>query len=77
MFEDYPDVVKVEDIQSMLNIGKTVAYKLIRENTIKSIRVGKKYIIPKQSVINFVNPPEYDIMTEHNRLVISKEDSQQ
>ena len=51
MFVDYPDVVDVSGLQSMLgNIGKQKAYELVREGTIKAIKVGKLYRIPKINV---------------------------
>lgn len=51
MFNSYPDVLEVEEVQKMLRIGRNAIYKLL----IKSLRVGKKYIIPKTSVINFLS----------------------
>lgn len=54
IFKDYPDVVTPEDVQNMLHIGRNRVYELLKTNTIKSIKVGKKYIIPKKSVINFL-----------------------
>lgn len=54
MFKDYPDIITIIDLQAMLHIGRNAAYKLLQDNSIVSIRVGKKYIIPKASVANFV-----------------------
>ena len=55
MFVDYPDVVDVSELQSMLgNIGKQTAYELVRKGTIKAIKVGKLYRIPKINVIAFL-----------------------
>ena len=55
MFADYPDVVDVSGLQSMLgNIGKQTAYELVRKGTIKAIKVGKLYRIPKINVIAFL-----------------------
>ena len=55
MFADYPDVVDVSGLQSMLgNIGKQTAYELVRKGTIKAIKVGKLYRIPKVNVIAFL-----------------------
>ena len=55
MFANYPDVVDVSGLQSMLgNIGKQEAYELVREGTIKAIKVGKLYRIPKINVIAFL-----------------------
>lgn len=54
IFTNYPDVVSIDDLKKMLNIGRNTAYKLLNENKIKAIRIGKKYIIPKSSVISFL-----------------------
>lgn len=53
-FANYPDVVSVEDVQAMLHIGRNAAYGLLQSGAISAIRVGKKYIIPKASVIDFL-----------------------
>ena len=55
MFADYLDIVDVSGLQSMLgNIGKQTAYELVRKGTIKAIKVGKLYRIPKINVIAFL-----------------------
>lgn len=54
-FENYPDVISVNELQEMLHIGRNTAYNLLKEDKIKSIKYGKKYIIPKTSVIDFLN----------------------
>ena len=36
------------------NIGSTLAYKLLRENSIKSIKVGRAYKIPKNNIIEYL-----------------------
>ena len=54
-FEKYPDIVTVRDLMSMLNICKSTAYSLLKDQQIKNGRIGRKYIIPKQSVIDFVS----------------------
>ena len=54
MFSEYDDVVTVDDVMNMLHIGRNNVYKLLNDNSIKSVKVGKRFIIPKRSVINFV-----------------------
>lgn len=54
IFAEYPDVVTPDDLQTMLKIGRNSAYDLLKNKLIKSIRVGKKYIIPKANVIDFL-----------------------
>ena len=57
MFEQYDDIVSFEELKAMLHIGKNSAYQLLSTKQIKSRRMNGtgKYIIPKESVINFVN----------------------
>ena len=55
LFVDYPDVITVEDLQSILHIGRNTAYKILQDEMIKTVKIGKKYIIPKASVVNFVS----------------------
>lgn len=54
IFSDYPDVVSVDDLTHMLNIGKNKAYELINQNKIQSIKIGRKHIIPKFRVVEFL-----------------------
>ena len=55
MFENYPDVVKVEDLRVMLGgISKKLAYRLLANQEIRSVRVGRSYKIPKVCVIEYL-----------------------
>jgi excisionase family DNA binding protein len=38
----------------MLGIGITLAYRLVRENIIKALKVGRQYKIPKANVISYL-----------------------
>ena len=55
LFDSYPDVVSVDEIQEMLRIGKNAVYQLLKEGTIRSIKVGKRYIVPKKFIIEFLS----------------------
>ena len=54
MFKDYPDVVTVEHLQKMLGVGRKIAYLLVKENKIRSVRVGRSYKIPKLCVVEYL-----------------------
>ena len=54
VFSEYDDVVSVEDVMKMLHIGRTMVYKLLNDNSIKAVKVGKRFVIPKLSVIEFI-----------------------
>lgn len=55
MFEKYPDVVEVDDLRKMLGgISKKLAYRLLSDQEIRSVRVGRTYKIPKICVIEYL-----------------------
>lgn len=55
MFKDYPDVVNVKDLQIMLDgISKKLSYHLLRNNIVKSIKIGRQYKIAKADVILYL-----------------------
>ncbi len=54
LFNTYPDVVSIDEIQQMLRIGKNAVYELLKTEKLKSIKVGKKYVVPKKFVIDFL-----------------------
>jgi excisionase family DNA binding protein len=55
MFTEYPDVVNVEQLCEMLGgpSSKSV-YRLLNEGAIQSYWIGKRYRIPKVSVIEYL-----------------------
>lgn len=55
MFKNYPDVVSVEQLKEMLQIGQVLAYKLVKEGEIKSRKVGREYKIFKSTVIEYLS----------------------
>ena len=55
ILDSYADVLTVNDLMNILHIGKSKAYELLRSKTIPSIRIGKKYLIPKNLFIEFLN----------------------
>lgn len=54
MFTDYPDIVSVFQLQKMLKISRQLAYELINNGSIKAVKVGNSYRIPKVSVIGYM-----------------------
>lgn len=55
IFDDYPDIVTFEQLRQMLgNIGKTLAYTLLKNNEIESFKMGRNYRILKSKVIEYL-----------------------
>lgn len=47
-------VLRVEDLTSLLSIGRNTAYELVRCGKIRSIRVGKQYRIPREALDEYL-----------------------
>lgn len=55
MFSSFPDVVNVEQLCQMLGgISSKTAYKLLRNNEIAHLKIGRTYKIPKSHVIAYL-----------------------
>lgn len=52
--ENCGDVLRPEDIQHVLHIGRNTVYSYLSNGLIKSIRIGKQYRVPKQYLIDFI-----------------------
>lgn len=55
--EDLPLVLTIEDLMSILDIGRNSAYRLIRENQIRSIRIGTSIRIPRSALVEYFSGP--------------------
>ncbi|MFR1179027.1 MAG: helix-turn-helix domain-containing protein [Acutalibacteraceae bacterium] len=53
-FVNYPDVVSINELMTMFNIGKKTAYSLLHTREIKSIKVGRQYRLPKRFIIEYL-----------------------
>ena len=54
MLKDYPDVMNIEEMSRALGISTKTGYKLIRENKIESLKVGRSYRIPKAHLLSYM-----------------------
>ena len=55
MLESYSDVLTVQDVMTILHIGRSKAYEILRTNEIPSKKIGKNYIVPKHLMIDFLS----------------------
>ena len=53
-FYDLPDVLTIADLQRVLQIGRSTAYKLVQTKRLRSVRIGKCIRIPKKFLIEFI-----------------------
>ena len=62
MFPEFPDIVTVAQLQEMLGVSRHLAYDLINNGSIRGLKIGNAFKIPKVSVIEYV--------MDHNRTVM-------
>lgn len=53
-FRELPMTLTVEEVSKLLRVGRNTAYRLIQEGSIRYIRCGRKIIIPKDALEEFL-----------------------
>ncbi len=53
---NYEDVLLPKDIQKILHLGRNSVYRFLADGTIRSVRLGGKYLIPKDNLKDFMYP---------------------
>ncbi|MBO5342210.1 MAG: helix-turn-helix domain-containing protein [Lachnospiraceae bacterium] len=54
MLINYNDVLTIDEVCEVLRLGKNTVYGLIKDGTLPSMKLGKKYLITKDSLIKFL-----------------------
>ena len=54
ILKEYPDILTVEDMSEALGISTKTGYKLLRNNKIFSMRIGRSYRIAKVHLLSFL-----------------------
>lgn len=54
MFSDYPEIVSVAQMQTMLGISRHAAYDLVRDGSIPAVKIGTSFRILKLNIIKYM-----------------------
>ena len=54
MFNEYNDLLTVEELCEVLHIGKNSAYRLLSSGEIKAFQFGRMWKIPKFAVEEYI-----------------------
>ena len=54
LLHEYSDILTVEELCEVLNIGANAAYDLLNKKEISAFRIGRRWKIPKESVIHYI-----------------------
>lgn len=54
--DDYPDILRADDIANILRISRQSAYELLRSDGFPTLKVGKKRImVPKEKFLAWID----------------------
>ena len=54
MLEQYGDVITIEELREILNIGRNAAYDLLNKGEISAFRIGRNWKIPREAVEHYL-----------------------
>lgn len=54
MLKDYPDVMNIDQMCEALKISPKTGYRLLREEKIRYMKVGRAYRIPKAHLLTYL-----------------------
>ena len=54
VFREYPDVLDVKQVSKLLDVSTKTVYKLLRDGSLASLKVGREFRIPKVNVMKYV-----------------------
>lgn len=61
MLNEYSDLLSVKDVQNILSIGRTTAYKLIRDGELPYITVRRQIRVYKKTLLDFLVARSYTV----------------
>ena len=54
VLKEYPDILTVEEMSHALGISTKTGYRLLQENKIDHLKVGRSYRIPKAHLLAYL-----------------------
>lgn len=54
MYENIPEVMTLKECREILKVGKNTLLDLLHTNRIEGFKIGNRWKIPKESVVDFI-----------------------
>ena len=54
MFEEYPDILTVEEACEALRVGQNAMYRLLSNNKLKAYKNGRTWRIPRTALTQYI-----------------------
>lgn len=61
MLNKYPDVLTVKQVAEALGVGTNKAYDLVNLRIIGSKRIGRRILVPKACLIDYLESSRYNV----------------
>lgn len=61
MFKNYPDILTIPQVAEALCIGRKTAYNLVHDNKLGALQMGKKILVPKFALEEFVKTARLNV----------------
>lgn len=54
VFKEYPDVLDVKQVGALLGVSTKTVYRLLREGSLTSLKIGREFRVPKVNVMKYI-----------------------
>jgi len=54
MSQGYPDVLSVKQVGEILNLSNKTVYRILNDDTLNSLKIGRAFKIPKLYVLQYI-----------------------
>ena len=54
MLNDFPDVMDIQQMSAALRVCDKTCYRLLRDGSVSSLRIGRSYRIPKANLLAYL-----------------------
>lgn len=55
LLDTYPVLLDIAQVSEVLRVSNSGIYRLVRVKTIRSLRIGKKILIPREYIVEYIN----------------------
>jgi excisionase family DNA binding protein len=54
VFREYPDILDVKQVSALLGVSTKTVYRLLRDGSLDSLKIGREFRVPKVNVMKYV-----------------------
>ena len=63
VLKEYPDILSPEETAKALGVSTKTVYRLLRNNTINHIKMGRTYKVPKAHLLLYIRVVNQEVRT--------------